>query len=112
MLESRKHRCGQFPRQSDLITSWLRSPAKHVSLTGWHVVTVAGSDLVMPSGPAPTGGIVKPILRRRCDLMDFLNQRIKDYCIGNISSRWFITGMNVCGASGRYPSAECGLIAL
>jgi hypothetical protein len=50
----------------------------------------------------------------RCmtDLMDFLNQRDRDYCIGNISSRWFVTGMNVCGAGGRYPSAECGLIVL
>jgi hypothetical protein len=44
------------------------------------------------------------------DLMDFLNQRDGDYCIGSISSRWFVTGMKVCGAGGRYPSAECGLI--
>ena len=35
------------------------------------------------------------------DLMGFLNQQIRDYCIGNISSRWFVTGMNVCGAGGR-----------
>jgi hypothetical protein len=30
----------------------------------------------------------------------FLNQRIRDYCIGLISSRWWAKGANVCGAGG------------
>ena len=47
-----------------------------------------------------------------CDLMDILDQRIRDYCIVSISSRWFVTGANVCGAGGRYPSVECGLTVL
>ena len=46
------------------------------------------------------------------DLTDFLNQRDREYCIGMISSRWWADGANVCGAGGRYPSAECGLIVL
>lgn len=44
--------------------------------------------------------------------MDILDQRVRDYCIVSISSRWFVTGANVCGAGGRYPSAECGLTVL
>jgi hypothetical protein len=32
--------------------------------------------------------------------MDFLNQRVRDYCIVNILSEWFVTGANVCGAGG------------
>jgi hypothetical protein len=34
------------------------------------------------------------------DLTDFLNQRMRDYCIGMISSRWRAKGANVCGAGG------------
>jgi len=34
------------------------------------------------------------------DLTGFLNQRVRDYCIGNISSRWAANGANVCGAGG------------
>ena len=49
---------------------------------------------------------------RSTDLTDFLNQRVRDYCIGMISSRWWAEGANVCGAGGRYPSAECGLTVL
>jgi hypothetical protein len=30
----------------------------------------------------------KPTPRRGDDLMDFLYQRMRDYCIGMISSRW------------------------
>jgi hypothetical protein len=43
------------------------------------------------------------------DLTDFLNQQVRDYCVGNISSRWFIAGANVCGAGGLQLRDECGL---
>jgi hypothetical protein len=35
-----------------------------------------------------------------CDLTVFLDQRMGDYCIGMISSRWRAKGANVCGAGG------------
>ena len=34
------------------------------------------------------------------DLTAFLYQRMRDYCIGTISSRWAAKGANVCGAGG------------
>ena len=34
------------------------------------------------------------------DLTAFLYQRMRDYCIGMISSRWLAKGANVCGAGG------------
>ena len=34
------------------------------------------------------------------DLTAFLYQRMRDYCIGMISSRWAANGANVCGAGG------------
>ena len=46
------------------------------------------------------------------DLTAFLYQQMRDYCIGMISSRWWAKGAKVCGAGGRYPSAECGRIVL
>ena len=33
-------------------------------------------------------------------LTAFLYQRMRDYCIGMISSRWTAKGANVCGAGG------------
>jgi hypothetical protein len=35
-----------------------------------------------------------------CGLTAFLYQRMRDYCIGMISSRWYAKGANVCGAGG------------
>ena len=35
------------------------------------------------------------------DLTAFLYQRMRDYCIDTISSRWAAAGANVCGAGGR-----------
>ena len=37
---------------------------------------------------------------RENDLTAFLYQRMRDYCIGMISSRWTAKGANVCGAGG------------
>jgi hypothetical protein len=37
---------------------------------------------------------------RETDLTAFLYQRMRDYCIGMISSRWAANGANVCGAGG------------
>jgi len=34
-------------------------------------------------------------------LTAFLYQRMRDYCIDTISSRWRVKGENVCGAGGR-----------
>jgi hypothetical protein len=34
------------------------------------------------------------------DLTVFLYQRMRDYYIGMISSRWWAKGANVCGAGG------------
>ncbi len=40
------------------------------------------------------------VSRADCGLMAFLYQRMRDYCIGMISSRWRAKGANVCGAGG------------
>jgi len=45
--------------------------------------------------------MMKALLRMRFDLTAFLYQRVRDYCIGMISSRWLAKGANVCGAGGR-----------
>jgi hypothetical protein len=37
---------------------------------------------------------------QKSDLTAFLYQRMRDYCIGMISSRWAANGANVCGAGG------------
>ena len=43
---------------------------------------------------------------RWCGVMGFLYQRDRDYCIGIVPSRWDSGGVKLCGAGGRYPSAE------
>src|ERR1700682_1200202 len=51
------------------------------------------SDIFTMSAPCP-------------DLTVFLYQRLRDYCIGMISSKWAAKGANVCGAGGAPPSTS------